>query len=70
MFAVAVSVTGGIAAVFLGLQIILTLWSLFGKSGRVVLILLMLAVALGGWQLSEKIKDYLQQEVTSQHMAR
>jgi hypothetical protein len=66
MFAMAVSVTGGIAGLFLGLQILLTLWSLFGKVGKVVLIVLLLAVALGGWQLFGQIKWYVQQETTSQ----
>jgi hypothetical protein len=70
-FALWVSITGGIAGIFLGLQILLTLWSLFGKLGKLLVVLLVLAVALGGWQLFEwKIKGYLQQEVTSHQVAK
>jgi hypothetical protein len=47
MFAQGIPVTGVIVAAGLGLQIVLTLFALFGRPGQVVLVVLM-AVAVGG----------------------
>jgi hypothetical protein len=55
--------TGGIVAVGLGLQIVLTLFNLYGKGGKALLVLLIIAAGLGTWQLKERVIDpHLQQE--------
>jgi hypothetical protein len=46
-FASAILFTGGVVGVGLGVQIVATLFDLFGKKGRVVLVLLFLAVGAG-----------------------
>jgi hypothetical protein len=69
-FAQGVLVTGAVVGLFLGLQIVLTLISLFGKFGKLVILLLIVAAAVGGWQLYElKIKGYLADEVNTSNVA-
>jgi hypothetical protein len=69
-FAQGVVVTGGIVGLCLGLQIILTLFSLFGKFGKVVIFLLIVLAGVGGWQIYElKIKGYLANEVNASKVA-
>jgi hypothetical protein len=63
MFARAIPLTGAIVAVGLGLQILLTLLSLFGRFGKVVLILLIIAAGFGAHQVKERIVDpYMESE--------
>lgn len=50
MFARLIPVSGTVVAVGLGLQIILSLYSLFGRFGKVILTLLIVAAALGAYQ--------------------
>jgi hypothetical protein len=61
--ALAIPVFGGIIAVGLVLQIILSLFNLFGRSGKVVVFLLLIAGALGTGALTRYvIHPYLQEE--------
>ncbi len=62
MFARFIPISGGIVALGLGLQILLTLWSLFGYLGRLVLLLLVLAAGFGAFQLKGPVLDYLEKE--------
>ena len=63
MFAQFIPVSGGIVAVALGLQILLTLFALFGKVGRVILVLLILATGAGaGIAFQQVIDPYLKWE--------
>jgi len=62
-FAQVIAVTGGIVATGLGLHIVLTLFNLFGRTGRGVLAVLLIAAAGGGYVLVDKvIGPYLVQE--------
>ncbi len=62
-YAQAIVYTGGIVAVGLGLQIVLTLFNLYGKGGKALLLLLLIAAGLGAWQLKEQVIDaHLAQE--------
>jgi multisubunit Na+/H+ antiporter MnhG subunit len=67
LFAQSVSVTGGIVGLCLGLQIVLTLFSLFRTmGGKVVIVVLLLLAMLAGWQLfNGPIKTHLAAEVNS-----
>jgi hypothetical protein len=67
MYAKAIVFTGAIVAISLLLQILLTLFNLFGRVGKTVLFLLLLASVLWGYLLNEKVvTPYLQREgVTS-----
>ncbi len=63
MFAVAVAYTGGLVGLFLWLQIVLTLFNLFGKVGKFVIFLLMIAVLLGSWQMYDwKLRGFMADE--------
>jgi hypothetical protein len=63
MFAKGIIVTGGIVAVSLGAQILLTLFTMFGKGGKVVLIFLIVISAGGGFGLTQRfILPYLAKE--------
>jgi hypothetical protein len=55
MFAKAIVVTGGIVGVGLGLQILLGLFDLFGKAGKAILVLLLLAAGFGGYTLYDRV---------------
>jgi hypothetical protein len=69
-FAQGVGVTGRIVGLCVALQIILTLFSLFGKFGKLVIFLLIVLAGVGGWQLYElKIKGYLANEVNASKVA-
>jgi hypothetical protein len=57
IYAHAIILTGSVVAVGLGLQIILTLVNLFGRSGKVVLVLLMLSALGGGYVAKVKVID-------------
>ncbi len=62
-FAQAIMVTGGLVALGLALQVVLSLFNLFGKGGKAVVALLLLAGALGLGGLYVKVIDpYLQSE--------
>ena len=63
LYARLIMFTGAVVALSLMLQIGLTLFNLFGKTGRIVLVALLLAGALGGYQIKIQIVDpYLAQE--------
>jgi hypothetical protein len=62
-WAQAIMVTGGAVAVGLALQIGLSLFNLFGRGGKVLLVLALIAALLGGWALKERVIDpHLAQE--------
>jgi hypothetical protein len=53
----------GVVAAGLVAQILLTLWSLFGWSGRFIVVLLLAGAGVGSWQIKERVVDpYLTQE--------
>jgi hypothetical protein len=54
LFAHAVVYTGAVVAAGVGLQIVLSLASLYGKGGKAVLLLLLVAAGLGAWGLNLK----------------
>jgi hypothetical protein len=59
----AVVYTGCAVAVGLLLQIVLSLFNLFGRTGKIILLVLILVACLGGYALKEKVIDpYLAQE--------
>jgi hypothetical protein len=63
LFAHVILVTGGIVAVSLLIQIVGSLFDLFGKGGKLVLVLLLVAAAGGGYVLKDRVIDpYLRQE--------
>lgn len=63
MFARTIPLTGLVVAVGLGLHIVLTLYSLFGRFGKVVLTLLIVAAAFGAYHAKEQYLDpYLRAE--------
>jgi hypothetical protein len=63
MFASAIPISGGIVAAGLGLQIVLGLFNLFGRSGKLVLVLLLVLAGVGGYEAKMKIIDpHLRQE--------
>jgi len=63
MFARMIPITGAIVGAGLGLQILLSLFSLFDRWGKAVLILLMLGGLSGTYYLGEQyVKPYLEQE--------
>jgi hypothetical protein len=57
LFATLIPVSGGVVAVSLLLQILLSLFDLFGKGGKAVLLLLALAAGAGGFVVKEKVID-------------
>lgn len=64
-FAEFVVVTGGLVAVGLLIQLLGSLFNLFGKTGKVVLIVLVLALGCGGYVVKERVIDpYLRTEQT------
>ena len=65
IFAHFIPVTGGIVALGLGLQIVLTMFSLFGKYGRALLIGLILAVGLSVFGIKDRVVQYLADEKTA-----
>jgi hypothetical protein len=56
-FAQAIPITGALVAAALGLQIVLSLFSLFGRIGQLVLVLLIAAAVFGGVQVKQKVID-------------
>lgn len=61
-FAQAIPITGMIVGIGLALQIVLTLWHLFGAMGRLTLLMLFAAGGYGCWVAKEKVIDpYLQE---------
>jgi hypothetical protein len=70
-FAHTISITGGIVAAGLFLQIVLSLFNLFGKKGWVVLVLLFALVGFGGFTAYQKvIQPFLQNESKGQVLER
>ncbi|MFO0881195.1 MAG: hypothetical protein U0840_28050 [Gemmataceae bacterium] len=68
MFARLIPVSGGIVAMALMLQIVLTLYALFGRFGKVVLTALIIAAALGAFQAKQQFLDpYLAAEREGTH---
>jgi hypothetical protein len=66
MFAMWIPITGAIVGGSLGLQILLTLWDLFGKAGKLVLLLLIVAAGGGAYVAKEKVIDpYMAKERSS-----
>jgi hypothetical protein len=62
-YAQAVLFTGGAVAVGLSLQVVLSLFNMFGRSGKALLVLALLAACLGGYVLKERVIDpYLAKE--------
>lgn len=57
LFASWIPITGAIVGASLGLQILLSLFDLFGKGGKVVLVLLMLAAGGAGYVVKDKVVD-------------
>ena len=57
LYAKAVVFAGGAAALGLVLQIGLSLFDLFGKAGKIILMLLIVAVCLGGYVAKERVID-------------
>jgi hypothetical protein len=55
IYAKAVVVTGGIVALGLGLQILLSLLNMFGRKGKIILVLLMLAAGLVARELDIRV---------------
>jgi hypothetical protein len=53
----AIPITGAIVGIGLIIQIVLTLWHLFGAFGRLLLLLIFAAGAYGGWVAKEKFAD-------------
>jgi hypothetical protein len=65
-FAQAILFSGGAVAVSLFLQISLSLWNLFGRPGRLILLLFLLSACVGGYVLKELVIDpYLAREAVS-----
>ena len=65
-FAYAIVFTGSIVATGLFLQIVLTLFNLFGKAGKATLVLVFLSAGLGAFTLKVQVIDpYLAQEAKS-----
>jgi hypothetical protein len=64
LFARGIPITGGVVALSLGLQILLTLFSMFGRVGKIVLVVVIAAVIGGGFGvgLKPKIEAYLADE--------
>lgn len=66
LFAQVIVVTGGLVAVGLMLQIVGGLFNLFGNAGKLVLLLLLVATAAGGYVIKERVVGpYLQAEKTA-----
>jgi hypothetical protein len=65
MFADGIRITGGIVAVGLGLQILLTLFYLFGRIGKAFLFIVIVFVAGGLFGLKDKALQYLENEKSS-----
>jgi hypothetical protein len=65
LFARAVVVTGSVVAGGLFLQVVLSLFHLFGRAGKAALVLLLVGACLGGYFVKEYVIDpYLEQERT------
>lgn len=65
-YARAIGVLGGLVALGLMLQIVLTLFGLFGKTGKVVLVALVCVALAGGYMVKQRvIEPYLAQEGNS-----
>jgi hypothetical protein len=62
MFAHFIPITGAIVATGLGLQVLLTLFDLFGKTGKAVVFVLLVAAAGGGLGMKDKVTHYLANE--------
>ena len=63
VYADGIIIAGGVVAVGLGLQIVLSLFSMYGKAGKALLLVLFVAATVGGWQVKERFIDpYLAQE--------
>jgi hypothetical protein len=56
-FALAIMVTGGIVGTGLFLQIVLSLWDLFGKNGKSALVILFLVAAVAGTVVKRTVID-------------
>jgi hypothetical protein len=63
IFARGIVYTGGIVAAGFGLQIVLSLFNMFGGKGRLILVLLLIGAVLAGFQLDLRvIEPYLSNE--------
>jgi hypothetical protein len=56
-FAQAIVITGGVVGLGLALQIVLGLFDLFGTTGRILLVVLMMGAGAGGYFLKERAID-------------
>jgi hypothetical protein len=64
MFASAIPISGGIVAAGLGLQIVLGLFNLFGRGGKLVLVLLLVLAGYGGYEAKIRIIDrHIREEI-------
>jgi hypothetical protein len=62
-FADGIMLAGGVVAAGLALHVVLGLFSMYGKTGRAVLVLLFIAAGVGSWQAKERFIDpYLAHE--------
>jgi hypothetical protein len=56
-FADGIIIAGGVVAAGLGMQIVLSLFSMYGKPGKLVLLLLLVGGGVAGWQAKERYID-------------
>ena len=64
-FAALIPISGGIVALGLGLHILLTLFDIFGKWGRGILVVLVVAFLGFGFGVKDKVTRYLENEKTA-----
>jgi hypothetical protein len=61
-FADGIIIAGGVVAAGLMMHIVLGLFSMYGKTGKAVLLLLIVAAGVGGWQAKPYVDDFLAKE--------
>ncbi len=61
-FADGIIIAGGVVAAGLTMHIVLSLFSMYGKAGKAVLLLLIVGAGIGGWQAKPYVDNFLAQE--------
>jgi hypothetical protein len=61
-FADGIIIAGGVVAAGLMMHIVLGLFSMYGKTGKAVLLLLIVAAGVGGWQAKPYVDDFIAKE--------
>jgi hypothetical protein len=61
-FADGIIIAGGVVAAGLMMHIVLSLFSMYGKAGKAVLLLLIVAAGFGAWQAKPYVESYLAAE--------